>query len=123
MNRTPVLLSAIGLISAGFFVFQIKYGMMDLEQRHRVVKRNIQETREALHVLKAEWSHLNDPRTLQTLCVKYLPDLVPLQGIQLVPLDRVLNGAKIPQNYDKKALDDLLSDATKEVAEHTGGAE
>jgi cell division protein FtsL len=114
MNRTSILLTAVGLATAGSIVFRVKYEVMDLEQQLKTVKRQIQDNQETLHVLKAEWSHLNDPRALQNLAVKYLPELKPLQGSQLVTISHVVSSSNNKKTYDKKALDNLVIEATTE---------
>lgn len=75
------LASVLGLAAV---VFHLKYQVMALAQQHQDVKSRIQKTDEALHVLKAEWSHLNNPSRLQTLVNKYLPRLAPIKKVELM---------------------------------------
>lgn len=107
---TLVLISVMG--SA---LFRVKYQVMGLERRHKQVKHSIQETQEAYHVLRAEWAHLNDPKRLQQLAQKYLPQLKPIKGVQMVSLDHVMAHTN---GYDKNALEELIRQAANESANH-----
>lgn len=60
---------------------------MDLEQEYRYTLNSIHQTQETLHILKAEWSYLNDPQRLQRLCEKYLK-FKPIRPDQIVSLPR-----------------------------------
>lgn len=72
------LASVLGLAA---LVFHIKYEVMALAHQHRDIKLKIQKTDENLHVLKAEWSHLNNPTRLQGLVHTYLPKLKPIHKV------------------------------------------
>ncbi len=106
--RQPTLAVLIIALVIGLSLFRLKYKVMSLEQHHNQVKRSIHDNMESLHVLKAEWAHLNDPKRLQTLAVKYL-DIGPLKKTQLVSFDDVATGGG--NVYDKAALDKLIADA------------
>ena len=69
----------------GFGLFQLKYHVVQLEQKLTLVQRKIAEKKEAIHVLKAEWSHLNEPQRLQKLVEKHLA-MSPLHAFQLISL-------------------------------------
>ena len=77
----------IGLVAlAGFGLFQLKYRVQGQEQELAHLFRQIQNDRDQIQVLRAEWAHLNDPRRLADLARRYL-DLAPVAGVQLVRLD------------------------------------
>jgi hypothetical protein len=107
MRRSTLTVLGIALV-IGLSLFRLKYKVMSLEQHHSQVKKSIQENTEALHVLKAEWAHLNDPRRLQKLSEKYLK-INPLQKTQLISFADVATGGG--NVYDKAALDKLIADA------------
>ncbi len=81
----------------GFGLFQLKYHVVQLEQKLTLVERKIAQKKEAIHVLKAEWSHLNEPQRLQKLVEKHLA-MGPLHAFQLISLSDL---SAIPQ--DKSA--------------------
>lgn len=108
MRRSTLLVLCASLI-IGLALFRLKYKVMSLEYHHSQIKKSIHENQETLHVLRAEWAHLNDPKRLQELSEKYL-DINALQSSQLVSFADV---ASAPGNaYDKAALDQLIAEAT-----------
>ena len=74
MNRSlkgTVLWSCLaGLMGATLFF--IKHEVKDLETRLASVNHEIQRGQEDIHVLKAEWSFLNDPSRLRDLAERHL---------------------------------------------------
>lgn len=107
MRRSTLAVLGISLV-IGLTLFRLKYKVMSLEQHHNQVKRSIQDHREALHILKAEWAHLNDPKRLQELSEKYL-DITPPQKTQLISFADVATTSG--NVYDKAALDKLIANA------------
>jgi hypothetical protein len=97
----------------GLGLFQLKYQVMNLEKDHQRIHKTIRETDEAIHVLKAEWAHLNDPQRLQGLCDRYLT-ITPIKGSQLVSFQQVTEDGSRGQNrapgYDRVAMDQLVAD-------------
>ncbi len=109
IRRSTLVVSGLTL-AVGLALFKTKYAVMGLEQQHSQIKKNIQETREAIHVLRAEWAHLNDPSRLQVLAQKYL-DIAPVGSSQLVSFDDV---ASKDGSYDRSALDSLIAEAARD---------
>lgn len=73
----------IGLVCAvGYGVFQVKYEVQEMEARLQQLQRGIVSDRQAIHVLKAEWSYLNQPNRLQELTKRHLP-LTPIVAAQI----------------------------------------
>ena len=56
----------------GTTLFFIKHEVKDLESRLSAVNHDIQRNQEDIHVLKAEWSFLNDPVRLRDLAERHL---------------------------------------------------
>ncbi len=91
MRHTTILFVLIaGVLSLGLFV--LKYEVQDLEHEIQSLNRRIVESREAIHVLDAEWSYLNDPARLRKLAAQYtgLRQVMPgeLGTIQSLPFKR-----------------------------------
>lgn len=85
MRGATILFVAIaGLLS--FALFSVKYQVADLEGQLNDINRSIARDHQAIHVLKAEWSFLNDPQRLRDLVRKYLT-LVPVEGAQIETFD------------------------------------
>ena len=62
------------LIAAAMSValFYLKYEVTDLEAELDLMNRGILADQEEVHVLKAEWSHLNDVTRIKVLADRYL---------------------------------------------------
>ncbi len=56
----------------------------DIRKTNRQIEANIRET----HILKAEWSHLNDPSRIRGLSEKYLK-LKPITAKQFIDIDDI----------------------------------
>ncbi len=67
MIRGATLLSMVGGALLAVFVFALKYEVQNLEHEFVQLNRSIDSERQAIHVLTAEWSHLNEPRRLRSL--------------------------------------------------------
>ncbi|MEQ8388558.1 MAG: hypothetical protein RIE22_07580 [Alphaproteobacteria bacterium] len=85
MRRSTLFSLAFALL-LGIFVFAVKYQVMDLEREVTQLNRDILSSEEAIHVLEAEWSFLNQPDRLRKLSGKYL-DLAPARSDQFITLD------------------------------------
>ncbi|HIP79479.1 MAG TPA: hypothetical protein EYH07_13595 [Kiloniellaceae bacterium] len=53
-------------------LFQIKQEVTELEAEIKTVHREILRDQEAIHVLEAEWSYLNNPARIATLAERHL---------------------------------------------------
>ena len=67
----------------GLLLFSIKHKIQHQEKYLKQIQQHIHQTREAIHVLKAEWAYLNEPLRLQKLVLKYTL-LQPLQPLQII---------------------------------------
>jgi cell division protein FtsL len=66
------ILSALAASVVGIGLFFVKHQVKEQESRLSELNQEIQTNQEAIHVLKAEWSFLNDPSRLKQLSEKYL---------------------------------------------------
>ena len=88
MMRTSTLSILLSAIAIGIGLFMVKYRVQGLESQLDDLNRQIARDREALQVLRAEWSHLNEPRRLKILASRYL-SMAP------VSLDKVTSPNKL----------------------------
>ena len=85
------------LISAFMSValFYLKYEVAELEDEFDTLNRAINMEREASHVLRAEWSHLNDISRIKLLADKYLEirqtDPKQIKTIKNIPTIQVID--------------------------------
>jgi len=71
MRQTTMLFILIaGALSLA--LFSVKYQVQDLEDELANLNHSIKAERQAIRVLKAEWSHLNNPERLRGLAKRHL---------------------------------------------------
>ncbi|MDO8605330.1 MAG: energy transducer TonB [Phaeospirillum sp.] len=73
----------------GVGLFFIKHEVKDQERHLTSLNTEIQRNQETIHVLRAEWSYLNDPARLRALSEKHL-GMHPVMPTQVATLDSVL---------------------------------
>jgi cell division protein FtsL len=81
MHRSTFFLIFLALF-LGFVLFKVKYEVVAIEEELRQTLAQIRKEEENMHILKAEWSHLNEPQRLQKLA-QYL-DIKPIKTEQIV---------------------------------------
>lgn len=79
-RTTFFALALAAVMSLGLFM--ISYQVHDLEDQLDGLNRDISRDSRAVHVLQAEWAHLNDPQRLRMLAERYL-GLEPIATKQL----------------------------------------
>lgn len=77
------------LLFAGLVIglYNLKAQVEDQEKELARIQRAIEDEREAIQVLRAEWSYLNQPERLRRLAAAKL-DLQPVAQRQLASMDR-----------------------------------
>ncbi len=83
MSKIAALLWITAVVIAALGLFQVKYEVQRLEEALQSEHRAILKDQEAVHVLKAEWSYLNQPARLSELAVRHL-GMAPLSVEQIV---------------------------------------
>lgn len=106
MHRTT-LLALLASAIIGIALFALKYQVRDLEAELTGINRQIIAHREAIHVLNAEWSHLNDPGRLAALASRHLQ-------LQPTTSDRLGSIASLPMAGEAAAP--TLAVATQPLA-------
>ena len=81
MQQSTSIFFILALLG-GFVLFKVKYEVVEIEQKLAQTEQQIAREEETIHILKAEWSHLNEPQRLQKLAEKYL-DIVPMKTEQI----------------------------------------
>ena len=87
MRQTTAFTLFIAAVMA-VSLFFLKYEVTNLEQELESLNRKIVADHEAIHVLKAEWSHLNEIERVRELSQRYL-DLAPTSPARIVTLDEL----------------------------------
>jgi hypothetical protein len=85
MIRAATLLwvALAGMVGVG--LFQLKHEVQSLDEELVRLNRQIAEEHRNIHVLKAEWSYINQPQRLERLAQRHL-DLVPMKPQQITRL-------------------------------------
>ena len=84
--RFSSLLWIVGLATAAFVLYLVKYEVKEVKTAALAVERQLNHEREMLHMLRAEWAYLNRPERLRDLAGKYL-QMREVSGEQLVALN------------------------------------
>lgn len=77
---------ALGLVALAYVIYEVKYESRALDAEIARLKKDIETERDAVTVLRAEWSLLNRPERIERLAEKHLK-LAPAKPTQLVTLD------------------------------------
>ena len=88
MLRFVNICLVLGLGAVASVIYQAKYEARGLDERIIALNKQIETERDAVAVLRAEWSLLNRPERIERLAKKYIK-LVPPHPQQLVLLDEV----------------------------------
>ncbi len=81
-----VLLAAV----MGVALFYLNFEVTELEDELDNLNKKIVSDRDTIHVLKAEWSHLNDVNRLKDLAERYL-EMQPTVPVQVKPAEDFSN--------------------------------
>jgi len=81
IRPTSLILMALAA-AAGGALFQVAFEVSELDDELARLNRDIRTDRDAMHVLRAEWSFLNQPERLEELTRRHL-DLLPVTGEQI----------------------------------------
>lgn len=85
MSRVALIAWLTACAVSIWFAFHIKYKVQELETELGIARAAIAKDREAIRVLEAEWSYLNQPSRLADLAKRHL-DLHPMESKQIVQL-------------------------------------
>jgi cell division protein FtsL len=99
MLRFVNICLVLGLVALAYVIYQVKYEARALDEEIASLGKQIDGERDALAVLRAEWSLLNRPERVERLAQKYLK-LAPAQPRQLVTIDTVSD-----HDFDRTGLE------------------
>ena len=91
MLRFVNICLVLGLVALAYGIYQVKYEARGLDADIASLGKKIDEERDAIAVLRAEWSLLNRPERIERLAQKFLK-LAPAKPFQLVTLETVTDG-------------------------------
>lgn len=103
MKGTTFVWAGLAVVAAGA-LFLLKFEVQAQEQRLNSLRKEIVATRENIHVLKAEWSYLNDPQRLREQAERHL-------GMRLLTPDQIGDIAALPPAQPKDRMLADMNDA------------
>jgi cell division protein FtsL len=89
---------ALGLVAVAYGIYEVKYEARALDGDIAQLRKDIEVERDAVAVLRAEWSLLNRPERIERLAEKHL-QLKPAKPVQLVTLDALQDS-----DFDRSTL-------------------
>lgn len=105
MLRILNILAICALVGSAVYAYTIKYQTSYRAEQIAKTKLEIKAERDAIAVLRADWSYMTRPERLQPLADKYLPDFTPLQVTQLIS----------PQSLPQKTRSDSIGAKLSEI--------
>ncbi len=84
----------VNLVLAGcvvvlaFSIYQIKHETHERGRQVTALRLDINKERDAIAILRAEWSHLNRPKRIERLARRHL-GLKPMQARQMITLEQL----------------------------------
>jgi hypothetical protein len=125
MNKIALIAWLTACAVSIWFAFHIKYKVQELEAELGIAQIGIESDREAIRVLEAEWSFLNQPSHLADLAERYL-DFKPMLATQVVHLSDIPPRGSDDADSLDSIIEELLRNAPDNPARDTkksnGGA-
>ena len=91
--KLSILITMTAFGGVGMIV--LKNQVQALEGELNRINASIQEDVKSIHVLKAEWSHLNSPQRLRSLASKHI-------SLNPVRAEQIINYSELPFSYENR---------------------
>ena len=96
MRQTTILTLFVAAVMS-VALFYLKYEVANLEDRISYLNSSIVDHEEGIHVLNAEWSHLNNVSRIKDLASRYL-QMYPTNSDRIKSIDDLINIPSSDQN-------------------------
>ena len=115
MSRLVNAVLFLFVLLGAFWLYQVKHEAKLEEEKIANLQQQIKEEKEALLLLKAEWSYLNRPERVQTLTDRFsgelgLKEVEPFQIGKATDLPERIEGEPV-SDQDQQQLNSLLDQA------------
>lgn len=111
MIRIMVVLWTVLAASVGVGLFLLKHEVQTLEEELARLNQTIRSTQENIHVLKAEWSFLNDPARLHRLAERHL-------GMKVLKPEQITMAIALPAILDALTQSKSQQNQTQMIVRH-----
>ena len=88
MFRRSIIFLVFAISIAAVGMFSLKHEVQSRKAKLDALHQDIVESQEAIRVLRAEWSFINQPAHIERLARKHL-GFVPMQSHQIVRLEEL----------------------------------
>ena len=96
MKTLAAFVWVLMVIATGYTLFHITFQVEALEQQLSALNREILQEQETIHVLKAEWSYLNQPERVKALTEKFLPEMGDMSQPQMLRISELPEKPEMP---------------------------
>jgi cell division protein FtsL len=86
--RIVSLLLMSCLVALSYAMYEVKYDTAEMEDQVAGLRLKVQKERDAIAILRAEWSHLNRPERVERLARKHL-GMVPVRARQMITMEQL----------------------------------
>ena len=90
MMRTVNITLVLAALVMAFALYKVKYDALDSVREIAALKVDIAREKEAINILRAEWSHLNQPERVERLSKKYI-------GLDMLNANQILRMNELPE--------------------------
>ncbi|WP_282606502.1 hypothetical protein [Pelagibius sp. Alg239-R121] len=115
MNKVALIAWLTACAVSIWFAFHIKYKVQELEAELGIARAEMQQDREAIKILEAEWSFLNQPSHLADLAERHL-DFAPMLATQVVHTDDLPER----ESQDSEGLEDIIEEILRNAPDKSG---
>ncbi|MFN7038122.1 MAG: hypothetical protein ACK4OM_00930 [Alphaproteobacteria bacterium] len=81
------IIGVIIVISSAFGLFQVKYHVQNLRKDLIELTKHLDQEKESIHVLKAEWAYLTEPKKLREITAEHLN----LEAVKVKQMRKLIN--------------------------------
>ncbi len=99
-----VIIGVVGLLAIS--VYEVEKRVSDLRKELRDARQSIAKDQHEMHVLRAEWSYLNQPRRIEEMSQEVL-ELAPVSLTNFMQIDDIPLRSELM--FDEQAGDVILS--------------
>nr|WP_321980272.1 hypothetical protein [uncultured Cohaesibacter sp.] len=114
MSRLINFLLVLFALMGAFWLFQVKHEAKEEGEKIAILKGQIQDEKDALLLLKAEWSYLNRPQRIQRLTDEFSDQL----GLKAIEPYQIGDIGDVPDRSGEATLPGAVVDDLEGLLEH-----